>query len=265
MGRFEQVAEKTLELPEFLAERWPYGASLEPDDEHDRAVTQSEPIRPKELVARFNKDQQVRDPYVEQWRDLRELSKHLSRVVILDPEFGSHPWGKRPQPDELHVQLNLALFMPQLAKALPAIAGSLAKALEDAAPISNDYRVAFEALSSSIHDVGYLEDVPWQSSAIEGFVPAAQRLEKYGHADQALDLIYDSIDALLRDGQFEKCDDVLREVDEKTSIDLLLGLLTATLPAHSQLPSRSRLVRAVRDVLLGLKEDPDHILAGLEG
>lgn len=267
MGRLEQIAEKIHVLPDFLADRLNYGASGEWEDDIDRAVTESEPFLLKELVARINMDQQIRDIYVDERKQVREFSKHLSRMMILDPGVGSHPWVKRPQADEFPIQLDMASFLPPLATALPAIAESLRHALAAGTLISKDHRAAFEALSSSIHDVvGYLEVLPSQPSAIQGFVLRAQRLEQHGNQDEALDLIYDSIDALLRDGRFEKCDEVLRKIDVSiTSVDLVLGVLTATLPVHSRLPSLPRLVSAVREVLLGMNEDADLILAGLEG
>lgn len=266
MGRLEQLAKMTLADPAFPAERWSFGDRVETDDELDQVVTQPEPIRPKKLVARINKDIPFRHLYLDPTSDLRELCRHLSRTVNLNPEFGSHPWIKRFQPVQLDGPIDVVWFIPQLAKALPAIAEPLTVALKDAASISPEYRVALEALSQSIHGVGFIDQVSPHSPAIEGFVLRAQRLEEHGNPDEALDLIYDAIDALLRDGRFEKCDEDLRDIDvSTTSVDILLGVLTATLPAHSRLPSRPRLVRAARDVLLGMNEDADLILAGLEG
>ena len=71
------------------------------------------------------------------------------------------------------------------------------------------------------------------------FVRMANRLAEQGRVDAALDLIFARVDESFRSGEFSDCDQLLQRLsvgDYET--DVLLGLLTATLPARSLLPSR---------------------------
>jgi hypothetical protein len=71
------------------------------------------------------------------------------------------------------------------------------------------------------------------------FMERVMRLEEKGNIDSALDLLYDQIDARLKAGKFEDTDKLLQKLNvAKLSIDLLLGVLTASLPARYKLPSR---------------------------
>ena len=69
--------------------------------------------------------------------------------------------------------------------------------------------------------------------------------------DQRLDKLHDSIDYLLRHRQYERlnCDILVVLSFKLADKDELLGWLTATLPAKSQLPARSQIVEAARKVL----------------
>ena len=69
--------------------------------------------------------------------------------------------------------------------------------------------------------------------------------------DQRLDKLHDSIDYLLRHRQYERlnCDILMVLSFKLADKDELLGWLTATLPAKSQLPARSQIVEAARKVL----------------
>lgn len=99
----------------------------------------------------------------------------------------------------------------------------------------------------------------------EGFLDRASRLEKRGQLDAALDLVYDQIDEKLSSGSLDQMDRLLANVDpESLSTDLLLGLLTATLPARSRLPARNRFYREVERVLRNRPEWEEGLLAGLE-
>lgn len=74
----------------------------------------------------------------------------------------------------------------------------------------------------------------------DNFVSQAQRLDRKGSPSAALDLIYDGVDELLHAGEFAKCSAILRSVSVgDCSMDILLVLLTTTLPAKTRLPART--------------------------
>ncbi|MCI0643158.1 MAG: hypothetical protein L0Y72_18240 [Gemmataceae bacterium] len=98
------------------------------------------------------------------------------------------------------------------------------------------------------------------------FVTYANKLDRAGHNDASLDLIYDSVDELLRASQFEECNEILKGIEvESCSIDVLLAILTATAPARSQLKSRDQFFQLVKSFVerRGLQEPG--LLDGLEG
>jgi hypothetical protein len=98
------------------------------------------------------------------------------------------------------------------------------------------------------------------------FLSGANRLDKQGRTDSALDLVYDAIDDLLRRGDYPRLDHVLTEVPVADySVDLLLGILTATLPGKSRLPSRSGFFGEVERALKARGEYDPALLTGLEG
>ncbi len=103
------------------------------------------------------------------------------------------------------------------------------------------------------------------SARRETFVQRAQRLDAKGRTDAALDLIYDSTDQMLRDGQFDGIDLLLLQLCVKDlSTDMLLGLLTATLPARSRLQRRGDFFLDVKNSLRDRQELDDGLLTGLE-
>lgn len=102
--------------------------------------------------------------------------------------------------------------------------------------------------------------------SVESFLVRAHRLDKQGQAFAALDLIYDSVDENLRMGKFQQLDSILaQEQIADLSVDLLLGILTATLPARSQLPSRQKIFEKIKNTLIVRGEYEDGLLVGLEG
>lgn len=106
--------------------------------------------------------------------------------------------------------------------------------------------------------------LPARAGVCEDFVERAIGLEEQGYADAALDLIYDSIDELLYAAQFALCASILNDVDvARCSDDVLLGLLTATLPAKSRIPTRGSFLRRVEAQLRVRGEYEDGILEGL--
>ncbi len=100
---------------------------------------------------------------------------------------------------------------------------------------------------------------------MNSFIRHAQRLDAQRRTDEALDLIYDSVDQLLRSNQFPELDAVIAGVAvDECSTDLLLGLLTATLPARSKLPARKDFFRAIDRSLKTRREHEDGLLTELE-
>jgi hypothetical protein len=98
------------------------------------------------------------------------------------------------------------------------------------------------------------------------FVQRAVRLDEKGHTDAALDLIYDSVDELMRKGEFPQLDSMLSKVEPASlSADILLGILTATLPARSRLAARRDLFRKAESVLKARSDWQEGLLVGLEG
>lgn len=82
--------------------------------------------------------------------------------------------------------------------------------------------------------------------------------------DMTLDLVYDFFDSLFRGGHFEAADKALQEIRvEIYNCDVLIGILTATAPAKSKLPSRTKfyddVVKLIED--LGYSEE---LLGGLK-
>lgn len=96
------------------------------------------------------------------------------------------------------------------------------------------------------------------------FVLRAVQLEQRGYQDTALDLLYDSIDELLHAGKFALCASILSDMNVSgCSADILLGLLTATLPAKSRIATRSWFFRRVESELRRRNELEAGILDGL--
>lgn len=110
------------------------------------------------------------------------------------------------------------------------------------------------------------EDIPlgWPTCAVD-FLDRALALEAMGFSDTALDLIYDTCDELMKSRQFALCASLLGEVDVSgCSIDIMLGLLTATLPAKNALSTRRAFYNRVEDELRRRGELEHELLQGLE-
>ena len=86
-----------------------------------------------------------------------------------------------------------------------------------------------------------------------------------GQTDAALDLIYDSVDELMKNGAYPRLDAVLKGMQvPNLSVDVLLGVLTATLPAKNRLTSRPSLFLAVEKTLRDRDQYEEGLLTGLE-
>jgi hypothetical protein len=108
-----------------------------------------------------------------------------------------------------------------------------------------------------------LEDEPRALS--RSFVQHANRLVKSGQIDAALDMIYDRIDAFLVSCNFQEVDLILRDVNPQgLSVDILLGLLTCTLPARTKLSRRAAFFVLVEQEIRRRGEWEVDLLTGLE-
>jgi len=91
------------------------------------------------------------------------------------------------------------------------------------------------------------------------------RLDVKGYTDAALDLLYDSVDEMLRSAKYSEIDSLLHDtVVHECSTDILLGLLTATLPARSKLTCRKEFFADTDRVLKCRPEYEKGLLTGLE-
>jgi hypothetical protein len=101
--------------------------------------------------------------------------------------------------------------------------------------------------------------------ASETFLSRAHHLDTLGKTDAALDVVYESVDQLMRTGRFDELDEIVKHLQVVDfSRDLLLGILTATLPAKSRLPSRTELFRHAEKALRERGEYEEGLLIGLE-
>lgn len=102
-------------------------------------------------------------------------------------------------------------------------------------------------------------------ASLSSFLTRAQRLLERRSIDEALDLVYDVADEMLLAGEFNRLNTVLcrTEVDRLHS-DILLGVLTITAAASSQLPDRPSFFAKVETVLRKRGDFEDGLLAGLE-
>jgi hypothetical protein len=77
--------------------------------------------------------------------------------------------------------------------------------------------------------------------------------------------LYDRIDHHLREARFSDVDSLLAHTDiASLSTSVIVGLLTATLPAKSRLPSRANLFKAAEALIKKRGEWEDDLLTGLE-
>src|ERR1700742_2348282 len=89
-------------------------------------------------------------------------------------------------------------------------------------------------------------------------------LDKAGRTDAALDELYDFIDEEFKDGYFKLIDDLLSWIDtDSYSINILIGLLSATLPAKTKLPNRKAFYDRVESTLGKRNELESGLLNGL--
>ena len=113
--------------------------------------------------------------------------------------------------------------------------------------------------------VGIAPELSANGGAPETFVHRASRLDQAGHRDAALDLLYDGVDELMQRGEFGQLDAVLARLGPATlSTNLLLGVLTATLPARHSLPARRALLPGIEQALRSRGDYEEGLLTGLD-
>jgi len=106
---------------------------------------------------------------------------------------------------------------------------------------------------------------PLVVSKTETFLEHAQRLADRGQTDASLDIIYDRIDEMLLAGEFDQVDRLLVDTSPNTlSVDLLLGVLTVTLPARKRLANRAAFFALVEQTLRERGALKESLLVGLE-
>jgi hypothetical protein len=104
-----------------------------------------------------------------------------------------------------------------------------------------------------------------QSIALDDFLQPVTQLEKGGHVDAALDVLYDRTDDLLKKNEFETIDALLQQAKVNLmSVDIILGLLTATLPVRSKLSARSKFYTEAEVSIKARGAWENGLLAGLE-
>lgn len=82
--------------------------------------------------------------------------------------------------------------------------------------------------------------------------------------DAALDIIFDEVDEMLLAGEYDRLNRLLAEMSTGAiPVELLLGVLTATLPARHRLPNRASFLARVAQTLRDRGELEDGLLGGL--
>lgn len=101
--------------------------------------------------------------------------------------------------------------------------------------------------------------------ALQSSLADARSLEHVGRTQDAVNLIHRVLDAALRDGQFQAIDQMLERMDaDLEGVDMLLSVLTATLPARDTLAHRAALFHAVERTLRSRALLEPGLLDGLE-
>lgn len=99
----------------------------------------------------------------------------------------------------------------------------------------------------------------------ENFLLRADRLSRLEHFDAALDIVYEQIEQLVRSKSWQELDSLLRDAEpEALSTDIVVALLTATLPARRLLSERTSFFNRASDALKGRREWTEDLLTGLE-
>ena len=109
-----------------------------------------------------------------------------------------------------------------------------------------------------------MADITTSISAVPAWMADALDTDSRGESSLALDMIFRQVDQLLRDGKFPEVDRVLQAAPiEGTSLTVLLGLLSITLPASQYLPSRDSFFEQVWRACVNRGRNADKLLGGL--
>lgn len=86
-----------------------------------------------------------------------------------------------------------------------------------------------------------------------------------GRHDDAIDVLFSTVNRMFVKGEFAKCDEALRAIDvARLDTNLLVGVLTSTLCAAEHLPSRNDVIHRVENRLRQLAPDRvERLLANL--
>jgi len=109
-----------------------------------------------------------------------------------------------------------------------------------------------------------LADATTSIIAVPTWLVDALDADGRGESSAALDIIFRKMDQLLRDGNFPEVDRVVRCAPiEGTSLTVLLGLLSITLPASQHLPSRDSFFDQIWKACVARGRNAEKLLGGL--
>jgi hypothetical protein len=133
------------------------------------------------------------------------------------------------------------------------------------------YWLGEEPNSSYVSEVidNVIESVPGYTCPFDsiqvGFLNNAIVMDRQGNIRASLALIYRRVEEMMREPMLEALDEEIASVPaEEMGTDVLLGLLTATLPAKRKLPSRPQLFRSTRQIMKKRGHLEPGVLDGLE-
>lgn len=102
-------------------------------------------------------------------------------------------------------------------------------------------------------------------TGLENTIDRAIKLDQRGNTDAALDLLYDTVDDQMRKGRFDDLSNIFASANADTlSVDVILGLLTATLPARCRISERTNFFDKAKHSLAKRGLLTDDLLVGLE-
>lgn len=97
------------------------------------------------------------------------------------------------------------------------------------------------------------------------FLEIAILLQNQGHMRESLAVIYQSVEAYIQDGAIDDLNEKIANVNpDEMSTDIILGVLTATLPVKSKLVARKLLFKNTVPILVKRNHFEPRILDGLE-
>lgn len=84
--------------------------------------------------------------------------------------------------------------------------------------------------------------------------------------DEACDILYQDMDSMFLDGEFDQCNEMLKLINlDKLDINLLVGLLSITYAAKDKLPYRDNLYNKIQQKFDLLCSDrKEKLLVGLK-